>query len=288
MNNDNLTPEKIELVIKFRRWMVQRRYAENTIRTYAGMLEVFFGYYPDKKASEIGLKDVNRFNYYFIIQNGLSASYQNQMINAIKKFYLTMLGTNLELTHLERPRKARPLPKVIPKEVVQAMLQGIGNLKHKTALTMVYALGLRRGELLNIRLTDLSSRDRTLVLRRAKGGKDRVLPIPEKLMGMIITYYRAYKPEYWLFEGDKKGKRYSATSLGKIFHRNLSKVLKSHNFTLHCLRHSIATHLMDDGTDTVIVQKMLGHKSIKTTQIYLHVSTKNLRNVKNPIDDFEI
>ena len=178
MNNDNLTPEKIELVEKFRRWMVQRRYAENTIRTYSGMLEVFFGYYPDKKASEIGLKDVNRFNYYYIIQKGLSASYQNQMINAIKKFYLTMLGTNLELTHLERPRKASPLPKVIPLDIVKEMLQRTGNLKHRTALTMVYSLGLRRGEILNIKLTDLSSRDRTLVVRKGKGGKDRLLPIP--------------------------------------------------------------------------------------------------------------
>ena len=141
---------------------------------------------------------------------------------------------------------------------------------------------------MNIKLTDLSSRDRTLVVRKGKGGKDRLLPIPEKLMNLIIAYYRAYEPEYWLFEGEEKGKPYSATSMGKIFHRYLSKVLKNHNFTLHCLRHSIATHLMDGGTDTVIVQKMLGHKSIKTTQIYLHVSTKNLRNVKNTIDDFEI
>ena len=231
MDNYNLTPEKREIIEKFRRWMIQRRYAENTIRTYTGMLKIFLGYYHEKKTGEIGLKDVNRFNYYFIIQKGLSASYQNQMISAIKLFYLKMLGTNLDLSNLERPQKTRPLPKVIPKEIVKEMLQRVGNQKHKTALIMVYSLGLRRGELLNIKLTDLSSRDKTLVVRNAKGGKDRLLPIPEKLMNLIIAYYRAYEPEYWLFEGEKKGKRYSATSLGKIFHRNLSKVLKKHNFT---------------------------------------------------------
>jgi integrase/recombinase XerD len=226
-----LPDEKRKAVDQFRRWLRQRRYSDKTIKTYISMMEVFFSHFSDKEIEEIGLRDIEDFNYYFVIGGGYSSSYQNQIINAIKLFYLKMLGTNLELTHLERPRNTSPLPRVIPKEVVQEMLQGIGNLKHRTALTMVYALGLRRGEVLNIKLTDLSSRDRTLVLRKAKGGKDRALPIPEKLMDMIITYYRAYKPEYWLFEGQKRGKRYSATSMGKIFHRYLSKVSKNHKFT---------------------------------------------------------
>lgn len=130
-----------------------------------------------------------------MIGKGFSASYQNQMINAIKLFYMKMLGMKLELRELERPRKGRPLPKVIPKEVIKEMLQGITNLKHKTALTLIYSLGLRRGELLNIKLIDLSSYELTLSVRNAKGRKDRVLPVPEKLMKLIITYYRAYKPE---------------------------------------------------------------------------------------------
>ena len=210
------------------------------------------------------------------------------MINAIKLFYMKMLGIKFELKELERPRRGRPLPKVIPKEAVREMLQGVGNLKHRTALTMVYSLGLRRGELLNIRLRDLSSRDLTLSVRNAKGNKDRVLPVPEKLMRLVITYYRAYRPVYWLFEGEKPGRPYSATSMAHIFHRNLEKVIKNHNFTLHCLRHSFATHLLEAGTDIRFIQEMLGHKSSRTTEIYTHVSTKSLRNIINPIEDFDI
>ncbi|MBN2763925.1 MAG: tyrosine-type recombinase/integrase [Bacteroidales bacterium] len=273
---------------KFRQWMRQRRYAEQTIKTYTGMLEVFFSHFPEKRVGEIRLSDVEEFNYYHVIGNGFSASYQNQMINAIKLFYLKMLGINFGLKELERPRRGRPLPKVIPKEAVREMLQGIGNLKHRTALTMVYSLGLRRGELLNIRLRDLSSRDLSLSVRNAKGNKDRVLPVPEKLMKLVITYYRAYRPVYWLFEGEKPGRPYSATSMANIFHRNLEKVIKNHNFTLHCLRHSFATHLLEAGTDIRFIQEMLGHKSTRTTEIYTHVSTKSLRNVKNPIEDFDI
>ncbi|MDT8394643.1 MAG: tyrosine-type recombinase/integrase [Bacteroidales bacterium] len=273
---------------KFRQWMRQRRYAEQTIKTYTGMLEVFFSHFTEKRVEEIRISDIEEFNYYHVIGKGFSASYQNQVINAIKLFYLKMLGMNIALKELERPRRGRPLPKVIPKEAVREMLQGIGNLKHRAALTMVYSLGLRRGELLNIRLLDLSSRDLTLSVRNAKGNKDRVLPVSEKLMRLIITYYRAYKPVYWLFEGEKSGRQYSATSMANIFHRNLEKVIKNHNFTLHCLRHSFATHLLEGGTDIRFIQEMLGHKSMKTTQIYTHVSTKSLRNVKNPIEDFDI
>ncbi|RLD79442.1 MAG: integrase, partial [Bacteroidetes bacterium] len=129
---------------RFRNWMMQKRYANQTIKTYSSMLEVFLGHFSEKGVEEICVKDIEEFNYYHVIGNGFSASYQNQMINAIKLFYLKMLGINFEFQKLERPRRGRPLPKVIPKEVIKEMLQGITNLKHKAALTLIYSLGLRR------------------------------------------------------------------------------------------------------------------------------------------------
>jgi len=272
----------------FRQWMQQRRYADQTIKTYTSMLDTFLSNFPERKIEDINIRDIEDFNYYHVIGKDFSASYQNQMINAIKLFYLKMLGINFELKELERPRKGRPLPKVIPKDYVKEMLQRIPNIKHKAALTLVYSLGLRRGELLNIKLSDLSSKTHTLAVRNAKGNKDRVLPVPNKVMELIISYYRIYRPSVWLFEGYKSGKKYSATSLSRIFHRYLSVVLKNHNFTLHCLRHSFATHLLEGGTDLRYIQEMLGHKSSRTTEIYTHVSTKSLSNIKNPIEDFDI
>ena len=127
-----------------------------------------------------------------------------------------------------------------------------------------------------------------MVIRNAKGKKDRVLPVPGKVMKLMVSYFRAYKPKVWLFEGNVEGKKYSPTSLQKIFKYNLSKVIRIHNFTLHCLRHSLATHLLEGGTDIRFIQEILGHKSTRTTEIYTHVSAKSLKNIKNPIDDFDI
>ena len=119
-----------------------------------------------------------------------------------------------------------------------------------------------------------------------KGQKDRILPVSEKLLKLIQQYLAALKPEKYLIEGQNKGEPYSTTSLENIFHKYLGFVIKNHNFTLHCLRHSYATHLLEAGTDLRYIQELLGHKSSKTTEIYTHVSMKILKNIKNPLDDF--
>jgi len=272
----------------FRKWMKQRRYASNTINTYCHQLEVFFSYYPEKGAPDISKADIINFNHDFIVRQGLSFTFQNQTINAIKLFYVKMLNIKHEFEEIERPFRSKPLPKVIPKQDIRRMLEGIDKLKHKTALSLIYGLGLRRSEIINLKLTDLDSRDRIVTIRDSKGRKDRVLPVPDNLFDLIVQYYRAVKPEIWLIEGQKPGTKYSATSLQNIFKKYLAKVKKNHNFTLHSLRHSYATHLLESGTDLRYIQELLGHKSSKTTEIYTHVSMKNLKNIQNPIDGFDI
>ena len=162
------------------------------------------------------------------------------------------------------------------------------NLKHQTALTLIYSCGLRRGELINLKLSHLDSRRRTVAIINGKGQKDRVLPVSEKMMKMIIRYYRIYRPEIYLIEGQVKGQKYSETSLENIFHKYLGMIYKKHNFTLHCLRHSYATHLLEAGVSLRYIQELLGHKSSKTTEIYTHVSTHSLSTIRNPIDDFDL
>ena len=180
------------------------------------------------------------------------------------------------------------MPKVIPIEDVQTFLAGIPNIKHKTALSTIYSLGLRRGELLNLKLEDIDFKRDTVKILNAKGKKDRDLPLPGKLKELLNLYYKQFRPRIWLIEGQKPGISYSPSSLENIFHKYLERVIKNHNFTLHSLRHSYATHLLDMGVDLRIIQELLGHKSSRTTEIYTHVSMKNLRNVKNPMDGFEI
>ena len=272
----------------FKAWLESRRYSNSTIKTYTEALMVFLNHYPDKHPSEISNSDVVLFNRNYIIKKGYSASYQNQVINAIKLFFLKVENRSLSIDNIERPKKYCPLPKVIPKEAVEKMLTSIPNFKHKTALTLIYACGLRRGELLNLKLKDLDSKRLTISIKNGKGQKDRVLPVSEKIMDMIIKYYRMYLPINYLIEGQIKGSQYSETSLEKIFYKYLGRVYKKHNFTLHCLRHSYATHLLESGVSLRYIQELLGHKNSKTTEIYTHVSMIGLKNIKNPTDDFDL
>ncbi len=272
----------------FEALLKSRRYSNRTIKTYIEAIKVFLKYFQDRDPSEISNKDFILFNTNFILKNGYSASYQNQVINAIKLFYLKVENKTLSIEDIERPKRYNPLPKVIPKEMVEKMLTPIPNFKHKTALTIIYACGLRRSELINLRLIDLDSKRRTITIVNGKGQKDRVLPVSEKLMKMIIKYYKLYRPSTYLIEGQFKGNSYSETSLEKIFHKYLGKIYKNHNFTLHCLRHSYATHLLEAGVSLRYIQELLGHKSSKTTEIYTHVSMTGLQNIKNPADDFDL
>lgn len=274
-------------VDEFRKWLIQKRYAENTIKIYIHCLTIFLRYYATKEIPEINIKDIENFNFGFIIKNKYAPKTQNQYISAIKTFYIKMKGINYEIANLERPIEGQKLPKVIPLETVKRLLGGIANIKHKTALTTIYSLGLRRSELLNLKLTDIIFERDAVEIRNAKGKKDRILPLPKKLKQLITTYYQQVKPDVWLIEGQKSGTCYSASSLENIFKNNMARVLKNSSFTLHSLRHSYATHLMDMGVDLRIIQELLGHKSSRTTEIYTHVSMRNLQNVKNPLDEFD-
>jgi len=275
-------------ILKFKYWMREKRYSENSILTYIKGLNVFFGFFRGRPIHKISSRDLAHFNQEHIIKHGLSATYQNQVINAVKLFYKRMRDHEMKVEEIDRPMRSKRLPKVIAKQDVQKMLTRIPNLKHKTALSLIYACGLRRSEIINLKLVHLDSKRMTLTVIDGKGRKDRILPLSEKLLNLIIRYYKVYHPIEYLIEGQKAGTRYSETSLEKIFHKYYGLIQKNHNFTLHCLRHSFATHLLEAGTDLRYIQELLGHKSSKTTEIYTWVSMKNLRNIKNPTDDFDL
>ncbi len=152
-------------------------------------------------------------------------------------------------------------------------------------LSLVYACGLRRSELLHIKPRDIDSKRKLLLIRNAKGRKDRIAPLSDKLIAMLRAYYKIYKPKTWLFEGQKKGSKYSATSVQKILKLAISEAKINKPVSLHWLRHSYATHLLEAETDLRYIQEILGHKSSKTTEIYTHVSTKSIQQIKSPFDE---
>lgn len=152
-------------------------------------------------------------------------------------------------------------------------------------MSLIYACGLRRSEVLNLRPKDVDSNRNLLIIRKSKGKKDRIIPISIKTIEMLREYYLEYKPKLWLFEGQQPGEQYSATSLQKILKQSVKKSKINKPVTLHWLRHSYATHLLEAGVDLRFIQEILGHNSSRTTEIYTHVSTKNLQNIKSPFDD---
>lgn len=280
--------ETIIEINRFKSWMQQKRYSNNTIKTYIHQLEIFFGYYNQKKTDEISVSDITAFNNELILKHQLSPTFQNQTISALKKFYSVRYNRDLETENIERPRKSHTLPKVMSKKELQTFFENIKNTKHKMAFETIYAYGLRRGELLNLKLNHIDTKRGMLSVINAKGKKDRSLPISKRWLKKVKEYYHAYKPEIYFIEGQYPGKSIAAASLQQVFENTLKKSNITKPYTIHCLRHSFATHLLENGTDLRYIQELLGHKSSKTTEIYTHVSNESLKNIKNPFDELEI
>ena len=277
-----------ELLIQFSDYMKDRRYSINTISSYVECVRIFLNYHSQKHYLEIDNNDVALFNRDYILNQKLSATYQGQFINAIKLFYEKVPRKKLVIQNMERPRKGSPLPKVLSKEDVAKLLNTTENIKHKAILSLIYSCGLRRSELINMKITDIDSKRNVINIRHAKGDKDRIVPLSEKILIMLREYYKKYHPQKWLFEGKITGTQYTETSLNHLFQRAKSKAQIKMPCTLHTLRHCYATHLLEAGTDIRYIQVLLGHKHGKTTEIYTHVTTKSIQKIKSPFDDLDI
>ncbi|MDP2362141.1 MAG: site-specific integrase [Ignavibacteria bacterium] len=277
---------------KLKLWMTHKRYSESTIATYLDGAKSFLVFIHPKPIVSVTNEDVVLYVNEYIIKRGLSFSYQNQVVNAIKLFFKEIVRCSLDVDKIERPRRENKLPNVLSKEEVKLILNAHNNIKHKTMLSLIYSCGLRRSELLNLKPTDIDSKRNIIIIKQAKGKKDRIVPLSQKILTMLREYYSAYKPKTWLFEGQKYGEKYDERSLANVLKQALAKVNITKPVSLHLpagkagwLRHSYATHLLESGTDLRYIQELLGHSSSRTTEIYTHVSTKNIQQIKSPFDD---
>ncbi len=228
-----------------------------------------------------------QFLRYLVDERQISTSYQNQSINAIKFYYEQVLGGKRKFYFLDRPRKEKRLPVVLSEEEVVRIFGQVGNIKHKCLLMLIYSAGLRIGEALNITVADIDSARGQVSIRGAKGNKDRVSLLSASLLPLLREYYQQYQPKKYLFEGMGGGK-YSARSAQAVLKRAVKQAKIKKNVTLHTLRHSFATHLLENGTDLRYIQTLLGHNSSRTTEIYTHVSTKALRDIRSPLDKLNL
>jgi site-specific recombinase XerD len=263
------------------------RYSPKTIETYKQCFEEFINYYPAKKIDDITEPEIIAYTRYLVQERGISASAQNQAINAIKFYYEKVKGGARKFYQLERPLKETKLPTVLSVEEVQAMIKSTQNLKHKTMIMLCYSAGLRLGELLNLKPHDVDSNRMQISIKGAKGKKDRYSLLSEKLLPLLRDYYKQYRPKEYLFEGEGGG-QYSERSMQAVVKEALQRAKVKKHATVHTLRHSFATHLLENGTDLRYIQNLLGHSSSKTTEVYTHVTSKALSGIKSPLDSLDI
>lgn len=263
------------------------RYSENTKKIYINFFRNFLNYYPETPADEITDDQVSRYMQHLLVTKKVAPSTQNQAINAIKFYYEKVRKGERKVYALERPLKETKLPKVLSESEVSAILKSADNLKHRTMLWLIYAAGLRRSELINLRIGDIDSQRMVINIKGAKGKKDRITMLSERILNLLREYFKEYRPKVWLFEGTGGG-QYSASSLHKVFIAALRKSGVRKDASLHTLRHSFATHLLETGTDLRYIQALLGHSSSKTTEIYTHVTTKGLDKIKSPLDNLDL
>jgi len=259
-----------------------RKYANNTVKTYVTSFETFINYYISKDLVAINESDVRKY-ILKLVQLDKSNSYINSAINSIKFYYESVLGMPNRFYEIERPRKEKKLPKVLSKEDVLSVIANTNNLKHKCIVSLLYSSGIRRNELVNLKITDIDSKRMLIRIEAAKGNKDRYTLLSHSLLEDLREYYKQYKPEKYIVEG-MYGKQYSGQSIGKIVINAAEKAGIKIPVTPHMLRHSFATHLLEAGVDLRQIQVLLGHSSSKTTEIYTHVATTTFKKIKKPLD----
>lgn len=260
-----------------------KNYSESTIANYKNWFAVFLNNFPDHKPSAISKAEIMSFLMDYRHSAKWSATVQNQLINAIKFFYEKVLKRSAEYYELPRAQKPQQLPQVFAESEILAIIKATANLKHKTILCIAYAGGLRISEIINLKVTDVDSKRMVINIRQAKGKKDRIVMLSEKLLVMLRAYYKAFKPKTWMFEG-QSGEQYSKRSIQLLLANAKRKAGVKKKGSVHALRHSFATHLLENGTDLISIKELLGHNSLRTTMTYTHVSKKHITKIQSPLD----
>jgi integrase/recombinase XerD len=276
--------------VEYIKYMYLKNYSLNTIYTYHFMVLRFINTYRHATLAQVNLftaVHINQYHEHMIEEKQVSASMVNQSVNAIKLYYAKVLGKPVEIDGIIRQKQTRTLPKVYTKEQILAIFKQVTNLKQKALLVLIYSAGLRIGEALNLRISDIDSSHMLIRINQGKGRKDRYTLLGQTTLELLREYVKKDRPKDYLFEGQTGGK-YSANSALKALNNAIEKARVPRLGGLHLLRHSFATHLLEGGTDLRYIQTLLGHVSSTTTEVYTHVTNTHLQKIKSPIDDLQL
>ena len=278
-----LNESSLDKLRKVERKLILKGYSLNTLNSYRSELRSFFSYFESQELLNLTKDEIESYIHYLISKYNIGEHKQNVSINAIKFYYEQVAGMPREYYDIQRPKRSKNLPNVLSSHEVLSIINSPKNLKHKSILYTIYSAGLRISEVINLRVKDIRSDDGYIFIKGAKGKKDRHTLLSGYLLGLLRKYYVMYKPSYWLFEGSEGGK-YSAASIQKVFRKAQDQSGANPWSTPHTLRHSFATHMLENGENLRTIQVLLGHESTKTTEVYTHVMGVNNKKIKNPLD----
>jgi len=265
-----------------RRELISRKYSPKTIKAYVHYNENLLRF-AKKSPADVVNEDIKNYLFYLADEKESSASTLNIAINALKFYYGEILKKNFTF-EIKRPKKDRKLPAILSGEEISKLLSSVANVKHKAILMLTYSAGLRVGEVVKLKLEDIDAERKLIHVHGAKGRKDRYTLLSEAAVEKLNLYLASYQPEKWLFSGKNEDSHLTIRSVEKIFDNACKGAGITNDVSVHNLRHSFATHLLESGIDLRYIQELLGHKSSKTTEIYTHVSNKDLSRIQSPLD----
>ena len=279
----NLTEEQKQLLNQFYLFLKGKRYSQSTIQTYTFFIADFINFHTKTPLAELTNRAVELFIETVFMERNYSVSSQRQFISALKIFTVFCPQTKIHNLSLERPKKSRMLPSVLSQEEVLRIIQLTKNLKHRAIIVLLYSSGLRIGEVTNLLLKNIDIIRRQIKVEKGKGRKDRFVVLATSYLPLLQNYLTTFKPALYFIEGPT-GKKYSESSIRKFLFRSVQKAGISKKVTPHTLRHSYATHLLENGVGLRHIQELLGHAKPETTMIYTHVAKKDLLDIQSPLD----
>lgn len=279
----NLTDSQKTLLNNFYVYLKGKRYSKSTIQTYTFFIADFVNFHTHTTIENLSNRNVEEFIETVFLERNYSVSSQRQFISALKLFTTFYPGTKINNLTLERPKKSRKLPSVLSQEEVIKIVQVTKNLKHRAIIVLLYSSGLRVGEITNLVLRNIDVQRKQLKVEKGKGRKDRFVVLASTFLPLLENYLITYTPKVFFIEGPH-GNKYSESSIRKFLHKSVQDAGIAKKVTPHTLRHSYATHLLENGVGIRHIQELLGHSKPETTMIYTHVAKKDLLDIQSPLD----
>jgi Site-specific recombinase XerD len=276
--------KRTELIAKYEKILRLKNYSPKTEKAYLHHLNLFLDYISKSNISSIDSKILLDYFSYLKQTRKFSYSAIKQSLASVRFLFLDVLKKYIDFDFFVKMKRPNSLPNILTVDEIRKIINSVTNLKHRAIISTIYSCGLRISEAVNLKINDIDSSAMTVKIVNAKGRNDRIVMLSEKLLSLLREYFKEYKPKIYLFEG-QKGEQYSTRSIQQLFNNAVKKVGIKKKVTVHSLRHSFASHLLDNGTDIRFIQELLGHKHLSTTQIYTHINPVSIKKIKSPFDN---